>query len=253
MFYKNQYYERASETGSALVYILIAIALLAALTASFMRPSSQQTTAQGSFNASTELKSQIDFLASSIQECVLVYPDGDRGPNGNDGLQGTSNTPFPINPSSTYLTSPAANNNLEFIRCPGNPGNSTNHAKMFGGVSGKFMPPPISLFESWNYYNGVDGVFFYTRTNKTDAFLQTALQKLDDNFSECQADIIDASGGNIELTSTATIADPKCPSGSTCFRVWIIMQDTLAKFDGDTDGDETTNNPPTQYDCSSND
>ena len=35
---------RANERGSALVYILIAIALLAALTISFMNPSSNQTT-----------------------------------------------------------------------------------------------------------------------------------------------------------------------------------------------------------------
>lgn len=233
------YNKRASETGSALVYILIAIALLAALTASFMKPSSQQTTAQGSYNAITELNSQIELIRSSIQECVLTYPGGDRGPNGNDGLQGTTNTPYPINPSSTYLTSPATpvgNDEVQFLRCPGNPGDSTDHADIFGGASGKFLPPPPNLFENWEYYNGVDGVFFYTRTDKSDAFLQTALAKLDDNFSECQADVIDASGGDIELASTLT-GDPICPNGNTCFRLWVIIQSS-AIYLGDTDGEE---------------
>lgn len=219
------------QRGSALVYILIAIALLAALTASFMKPSSQQTTAQSSFKAVTKLKSQIEYVRSSIQECVLTYPSGDSG------LIGTSNTPYPINPSSTYLTSPAANDEVSNIRCPGNPGASTDHAAIFGGASGKFMPPAPELFEAWEYYNGVDGVFFYTQTNKTDAFLQTAMEKLDGEFSECEADVIDATSAAVELTSTAAAGDPKCPSGNTCFRVWVIAQ-TSNVYNGDADGDE---------------
>jgi hypothetical protein len=222
--------ERVSETGSALVYILIAIALLAALTASFMKPSSQQTTAQSSFNTITELKSQISYVRSSIQECVLNYPSGDTG------LVGTVNFSYPINPSSTYLTSPSANDDVSNIRCPGNPGDSTDHADIFGGNSGKFLPPIPNLFESWEYYNGTDGVFFYTQTDKTDAFLQTAMQKLDDRFSECEADIIDASAGDIELISAAA-GDPICPDGSTCFRLWVITQNS-AVYNGDTDGEE---------------
>ena len=231
MIVKNNSSKRIFETGSALVYILIAIALLAALTASFMRPSSQQTTAQGSFNATVELRSQIDFINSSIQECILNYPSGDRGPSGTSGLVGTLNIPYPINPTDTYFTTPAPNDNLEFIRCPGNPGNTNDHARIFGGTSGKFLPPPVNLFEDWEYYSGTDGVFFFTRTDKTDAFLQTAMEKLDDDFSECQADVIDANDGEVELTSTATADDPKCKqdaSGTrgTCFRVWIIPRAT---------------------------
>jgi hypothetical protein len=235
--------KRISETGSALVYILIAIALLAALTASFMRPSSQQTTAQGAFNAVTELKSQLEFIRSSIQECVLTYPQGDRGADGISGLIGTDNTPYPINPSDTYFTSPAANDGVQFLRCPGNPGDDPDHAPIFGGASGKFLPPAPDLFEDWQYYNGTDGVFYYIYTDKSDAFLQTALSKLDENFSECQADVIDASGGDIELTSTAGASDPKClenttTSTGTCFRLWVIIQPS-AVYNGDADGEET--------------
>ena len=235
--------KRAFETGSALVYILIAIALLAALTASFMRPSNQQTTAQGAFNSVTEIKSQVEFIRSSVQECVLLYPGGDIGQppfTTHPGLSGTTNTPFPINPSSTYydnVVAPAVNDNVEFLRCPGNPGNVKDHALIFGGNTGKFLPVAPNLFEDWQYYNGVDGVFYYISTDKSDAFLQTAMAKLDEEYSECQADIIATSGSDIELTSSAGASDPKCINGSTCFRLWVIIQPS-AVYNGDADGDE---------------
>lgn len=207
-----------TQSGGALVYVLIAIALLAALTASFMKPSSQQTTAQSSFNAITKVKSQVEFIRSSIQQCVLINPLGDTT------LTGNRNRPYPINPSSTYLVSPVADDDVSEIRCPGDPGVSNDHAKIFTGRSGRFLPPPPDLFEPWKYYNGDDGVFFYTSTNKTDAFLQTALEKLDNEFSSTEADIIDATGGEEELTSTALASDPKCLSGYSCFRIWVIKK-----------------------------
>lgn len=218
------------QAGSALVYILVAIALLAALTASFMKPASQQTTAQNSFKAVTSLKSQIEFLRSSVQECVLNYPNGDNSDSANYPSYGASKA-YPLKPTDSYfaLTSGAGaattthpNNQMQYIGCPGNPGNNKDHSLIFGGRSGKFMPPPPDLFEPWEYYNGVDGIFFYTRTDKTDSFLQTAMEKLDGEFSDCEADIIDATSAEVELTSTAAVNDPKCPSGSTCFRVRII-------------------------------
>ena len=228
-------YKKLPEHGSAMVYILVAIALLAALTASFMRPSSQQTTSQNTFNTITELNSQINFIRSAIQECVLSYPTGDTGLIGVGGY----NTPYPLNPSSAYFTpapksGAAANDQARNILCPGNPGTSNDHADIFGGSSGKFFPPIVNLFEEWEYYNGTDGVFFYTSTDKTDAFLQTAMTKLDDQYSECEVDIIDASASTEDMTSTAT--EIECDT-ETCLRVWMITTGT-AVYNGDTDADE---------------
>jgi hypothetical protein len=227
-----------SERGSALVYILIAIALLAALTVTFMQPSSQQATSQNTFESVSEINAQVNFIRSSIQECVLNYPGGDSG------NLGALNIPYPINPSSTYLNNPDADDAVANIRCPGNPGDSNDHTDIFSGRSGKFLPPPPEMFGPWYYWNGEDGVFFYTATDKSDAFLQTAMQKLDDQFSECESDVIDASGGDVELTSTAGGTDPKCTGGSTCFRVWVLSTDASAgAYNGDTDGDENGSCP----------
>lgn len=220
-----------TQRGSALVYILIAIALLAALTVTFMEPSSQQATSQNTFETVSEMSTQINFIRSSIQECVLTYPGGDSG------RLGALNHAYPFNPTSTYLTSPDANNQVRNIRCPGNPGTSANHSDIFAGASGKFMPPPPSLFGEWTYHSGIEGVFFFAATDKTDAFLQTALQKLDDQFSECEADVITAGGTAIELTGTN--GERQCPANNTCMRVWVLTRPAAAgTYDGDADGDE---------------
>jgi hypothetical protein len=230
--------DRRDEAGSALIYILIAIALLAALTISFMEPSSQQTTSQNTFRTVSELASQADFVRSAVQECVLTHQGGDIGAI-NAGAQ--KNQPYPLMPDDTYLDTctgqgAADNHNVSNLRCPGNPGDNPCHAQMFGGNTGKFLPPPPALFGPWQYYAGDDGVFFWIETTKTDPFLDTVLSKLDASFAECEADVVDTSAGtpgDKKLDQAGTVL---CPEGSKCFRVWVLGKHT--SYDGDKDGDE---------------
>ncbi len=242
MAFKSQN-SRNTEHGSALVYILIAIALLAALTVTFMEPSSQQTSSQNSFKTVTAIKSQIDSIRTAIQECVLSYPQGDNSiDNGGAGTDPGARKYYPIKPNSTHFSSatigPTAGRLVQDIRCPGNPGSGDeNHVKIFGGVSGKFLPPPPALFDDWEYYNGTDGIFIWTKTNKTDAFVDTAMQKLDDQMAECEADIVDASSSAIDLDSDSP-AEVQCPSGYMCFRVRLTVSSS-AEYNGDTDTEET--------------
>ncbi len=259
---------RKYERGSALVYILIAIALLAALTITFMEPSSQQTSTQNTFKTLSEVESQANVIRAALQECVLSYPKGDRCIKDAVPLEahctnaaGTdpgARRNYPINPDSTFYTNAtpdrSGDHQVRHLRCPGNnPGENNdhdNHELIFTGAEGKFLPPPPELFGEWEYYNGGDGIFFWTATAKSDAFLMTALTKLDEKFAECEADVVDATGGAEELDSDG---DLECPSGSVCFRLWMVMNNTEAVFNGDTDGDETNSNPPDQSDCSSAD
>ncbi len=228
---------RASETGSALVYILIAIALLAALTVSFMEPSSQQTSSQNTFKTVSALQGQIDTVRAAIQECVLLYPNGDGCIEDDTPAYCTTtdtdtpgaNKRYPLNPDSDHFanaTPAAAGDRLvRNIRCPGNNGgqnaNHDDHARIFTGASGKFLGPAPDLFEDWQIYNGADGVFYWTRTTKSDAFIAAALEKLDEKFSECEADVIDATGGAVDMDSDAT-AQATCPNTEICFRVWLL-------------------------------
>lgn len=229
--HSNKPNKYSSEAGSALIYILIAIALLAALTVSFMEPSSQQTSAQGSFRTVSDLRSQVQMIQSSIQECVLLYNKGD--PSIAAGTDPAQNAPFPIKPSSTHFNGmtpgPTAGNLVRDIRCPGNPDTSQkDHTLIFAASEGKFMPPTPDLFTDWQYYNAVDGVFFWTETSNSDAFLTSALAKLDGNYSNCETDVIDATGAAVDLDVAGTI---ECPSGSTCFRFWVVYNDATSHQD----------------------
>lgn len=219
--------DRAGERGSALVYILIAIALLAALTITFMEPSSQQTQSQNTFKLVSELQSQADFIRTAVQECALSYPAGDINiPNAASQSDEGAHKRYPINPDSAYFSDAdlgqAGNSFVESIRCPGQQDGPQpkDHARIFGGASGRFLSPPPPLFGKWQWYNGKDGVFFWTSTDKTDAFIQTSLQKLDEAFSDCEADIIQ--GGNDDLDQDGAVKCNAGVAGATCFRVWVI-------------------------------
>jgi hypothetical protein len=217
---------RLFERGSALIYILIAVALLAALTVAFMEPSSQQSQSQNIHKTVTLISEQVAFVQSAIQDCVLLYPEGentaayltDAGPGGLTDPDAV--VPYPLAPNSTHLDTPDADRLVKNIRCPGNPGGSNDHGDIFSSSAGRFMPPAPDLFEDWQYYNGKDGVFFWTSTDKSDAYLTAALEKLDGLYSECEADVVDATGGAVDLeTATSTVS---CTAGHQCFRYWMV-------------------------------
>jgi hypothetical protein len=224
-----------TQNGSAIIYILIAIALLAALTASLMDSPSQQTQSTNRMKTLAEVKGQVDLIRSSVEGCVLKNPGGDINiPNASSEAEEGADHRYPIRPNSPYYdAAPAAtigaasDRAVRNIRCPGNPGDDKNHAMMFSGASGKFLPPAPTLFEDWQWYNGNDGVFFWTQTDKTDNFLTSALEKLDDEFGECEADVIDATGGAEALDSGSSI---ECPNTYTCFRVWLKMEPSTAVY-----------------------
>jgi hypothetical protein len=234
-----------AERGSALIYILIAIALLGALTMTFMEPSSQQVSAQGGFRVVTDIKSQVDTIRTAIQECVLSYHRGDATiDNSMTGSDPGARRNFPLKPNSNHFIGTEVGQTerplAKDIRCPGSPeGAVNNHAPIFSGANGKYMPPVPDLFEDWEYYNGSDGVYIWIKTNKTDAFLLSALKKLDESFAECEADIIDATNGAIELDSGSP-AETQCESGYRCLRVRLSTNTTTAIWKGDTEGDESS-------------
>lgn len=229
------------QSGSALIYILIAVALLAALTVSLMEPSGQQAQSQNATNIYTELDGQIGFISSAVSECVLSHPDQDSELTSTE----QKNAPYPINPSDPYFDGQSANpgtdpdDRVDYIRCPGNPGgagaNNQDHARIFGGTSGKFLPPAPALFGNWEYYNGADGVSIMISSSKTDSYIESALQKLNEKFSQCEAEVIDRrSAGDLNITSDVTPgagAVRKCAGGNICFRYWIVLKSSAIHVD----------------------
>ncbi len=233
--------KKSNSNGSALIYILIAVALLAALTVSLMEPSSQQTQSQSSTSMVTDISGQISFITSAVSECILTYPDQDSELTATE----QENAPYPINPKDPYFTAQSAtpasdpDNTTQYIRCPGNPGGSgasnQNHARIFGGTSGKFMPPTPAMFNAWTYYNGADGVYLMISTTKTDPFITSSMAKLDAKYSNCESEVIDRrSLGALSITTDTTPGDGgvrTCAAGSLCFRYWVILKPTAIHQD----------------------
>lgn len=210
-----------SQRGSVLIYILIAIALIGALTAVFMQPASQQNRSQNSFRLAAELNGQVNLIRAAVQDCLLQFPEGD-----SSIVEVGYHTPYPMNPNSTHLpdASPvirAANRNAEFLRCPGNnPGGAARvqHREIFGAASGRFMPQPPALVDAWTYYNGtgntvegvtLSGVYFETGSSASDAYVGEAMQRVAEQYGACEAQYIAGNGSN------------GCASGRQCLRVWM--------------------------------
>lgn len=199
------------QRGGALLYILMAIGLLAALTATFVNSDGQGARTQNAFKLATELNSQARVIRSGVQDCILRYPHGD------DAIaEANYNDPYPLNPDSEdaqYTAHKVANRNVDEIRCPG-----AGYGRVFGEVLSGFLPPAPDLMEAWTYFNGeetvhgetLDGVFFQIRSNKSDPFIGEAMQKMDGLFSACELDY--------------TIGDNTngCADGYKCLRIWVI-------------------------------
>lgn len=229
--------------GSALIYILIAVALLAALTVSLMEPSGQQAQSQSSTSMVTDISGQISFISSAISECILSHPDQDSELTATQ----QKNAPYPINPSDPYFNSQTADplsdpdDKVKWIRCPGSPGGNgptnQNHARIFGGTSGKFLPPAPAMFTDWTYYNGADGIYIMTTTAKTDPFITSSMTKLDAKYSNCESEVIDRrSLGSLSITTDTTPGSSgvrTCPANSLCFRYWIVLKPTAIHQDTD--------------------
>lgn len=207
------------QSGSALIYAIVAIALLGILTFTLSKGGGEQGSQKKQTQLISDLSGQINFITSAIQECVINYPNQDTSLDAS-GWQ--YNKPFPITPDAPYFNGltpgPAPAPLAEYIRCPGNPGgngpNSKNHARIFGASTNKFFPPAPNLFDGWFYVNDSRGVHLNIGTGRSDPYLATALQKLDAKYAPCEADYFDGAvnGGGI------------CPSTYKCFTYWIVRK-----------------------------
>ena len=210
--------KRYIETGSALVYILIAIALMAALTASFVNSDSQQSRSQNSFKLAQDIKSQISSIRSAIDGCTILYPGGDI-----TVVAGTDPgyvRPYPVNPDSDHFNGSArdgiTDKLVSNLSCPGNPGDDPDHTLIFGAASGKNLSPSPALLDDWIYFNGTKtvgattytGVYIDIRSNRSDPFIAEAFDKVASTYTDCEADSV-------------TATDDDCAAGYVCLRYWI--------------------------------
>ncbi|MAS87410.1 MAG: hypothetical protein CMH30_05480 [Micavibrio sp.] len=210
---------KIKQSGSALVYILVAIALMAALISSFASSDSQQTRSRNAFKLANKIQDQIDIIKAAIDECVVLYPEGDGIAN-----PATVYPQYPINPNASYFDGSAMDGftarYAKDIACPGNPGETKDHTPIFGVNTGKSLQAAPTGLDDWLYFNG-KGVTFGAQTHtgvyiyinapaaSSDAFIDDAFTKVKSQYGNCEVDIL-------------TSADPICTN--KCLRYWIIRE-----------------------------
>lgn len=215
----HKFIKASSQKGGALIYILIAVALLAALTSTFLDGGGQSSRTQNAFKTATILNSQARLVRSAIQDCVLRYPEGDSAIAETGYID-----PYPLNPDSSdpaYAAFDVANRNVSELRCP-----ASSYDQLFSGTGefSSYLPPPPNLMEPWTYFNGnatgvtqiydedFEGVFFEIKSDKSDPFIEESFQKVDELMSSCEVDHQVGTGTN------------GCESGHQCLRFWVIRR-----------------------------
>ena len=201
---------KKGEAGNVLLYVFLAVGLLAALTYAFAKDSRENFSSQMAVRTAEELFVQVNLIRSSVHQCEIEFPNGGGDLNA-DGVIDTNdnpNNPYPINPSSPLNPAApagiaaAANNMVKNLTCVGAPAAEAN---MFQGANnqGRFLPPPPSSFTDWVYANDSRGVYIQI-TASNDASAINALNRLMSKFGTCQADL-NYNG-----------------CGARCFTAWIV-------------------------------
>ena len=215
-----------SQRGNALLYVFLAVGLLAALTYSFVKGSRESYTVQNAARIAEEMYVQVNLIKSSVMQCQLEYIQGGGDLNNDltvDDID-NPNTPYPIVPSSVWHTNAPAgcattsndtgcitaapNDDVRNLKCIGAPINAVN---MFTGAnnSGSFLPPKPNGFKEWQYRNDANGVYIQIEAEDYNQNYQAVLSRLADKFVTCQADINYNNCGN--NCFTAWIRRHSCP------------------------------------------
>lgn len=241
------------QRGSVMIYILVAVGLLAGVTATMMTGSSNQTNNNKGSGITADLKSQLNVIVAAVQECTMTYPNQD----GDLTATQQKNAPYPINPKDPYLDDPAAEvvatDEVSYIRCPGNPGTGASgfesQKRIFSGESGKFLPEPPPGFSPWVYYNGVNGVYVMTAALNATVETKKAILAVDIGYNPCQTDVTDlrGTGSSADLSTDIVPGDSgekSCPGGAICFRHWFVQKASAVETDAGCQGATHAYVPP---------
>jgi hypothetical protein len=203
----------STERGNALLYVLLAVGLLAALTYFYAQDSRENYSSQAAISISESLFAQANMIKSAVVQCTLEFPGGggDMDASGSIDSSDNPNNPYPLNPSdalnlkadpggctttgnATGCIPKAANDQVKNLQCIGAP---AGQAAMFTGASnqGRYLPPPPSNFTDWVYVNDSTGVYIKT-TGNGDAASVSALTRLLAKFTSTQASV---SGNTITI------------------------------------------------------
>jgi hypothetical protein len=225
------FFSMREEAGSVLLYILMAMGLLAALTYAYIKDSRENYASQSAVQIAETLNSQANLIRSAVVQCAMEYPQGGGNLNNTGGSANiidyadNPNNPYPLNPSSPLNPSPAANDYAKNLMCFTAPAVYDNTGTLISGAvtsgmfsgannQGRFLPPPPAGFSEWTYVNNTTltpapngrGVYIQI-TAPNDASAINALTRVMSKYAQYQADL------NYDGGSGAC--------GARCITIWI--------------------------------
>lgn len=167
-----------SQRGNVLFIILIAVALLAALSATMMQGGGQQAVSISADKLASEVYTQAQGIRSALIECNLTY---------NYGY-----------PSATY------NGAVGNVECQVD--DVPTYTSIFTGSAGSFLQDPPKGFGDWQYYNdGAGGISIsLSSTVNLDNARSSALGMAAGRFASSEISLVNTVGapGSITLYIT---------------------------------------------------
>lgn len=202
---------KQTERGSIVIYLIIALVLMATLVVFITQGTKKGPQAQQLDETSQYLESDLGVISAAINDCVLTYSravdvDGD----GDKDTTDNPNAPFPLYGD---LSSGGAGDDIMAIKCPGAP---ASKQIIFDNSPGRnFRLLSGSDYTVTYFTDGTEGVkITISRSSTSDIWLE-AIDRLNTKLSTCQAEV-DTAGG--------------CADG--CLNYWIKRRSTSVATEG---------------------
>ena len=202
---------RSSESGSIIIYLIMALVLMAALVVYMTQGTKKGPQSQQLDEMSQYLESDLKVIDSAINDCVLTYSRAvDVDNDGDKDATDNPNAPFPLYGT---LGSGGAGTAIANIKCPGAP---TAKQVIFNNGPGRnFRLLSGSDYTVTYFTDGTEGVrITISRASASDIWSE-AISRLNTKLATCQAEV-DSAGD--------------CANG--CLKYWVKRRSTSTATEG---------------------
>lgn len=167
-----------AQQGNVLFLILVAVALVGALSAVLMQGGGEQAVSMMADKTAQELRAQGQAIRSAILECDLMNNFG-YPPQSYDGSE------------------------MKDVGCQTD--NAPTYQMIFTGTANRFIPQPPGGFAQWRYYNdgaGTISLKICTTSGTVDAGQASAFSMLAAQYTTTEADVNQGGDGCLNIYIT---------------------------------------------------
>lgn len=209
--------EKSRESGSIIVYILIAIFLTGVLIFTATSGAKKSAQTQQLEEAGIAFDADIKTIENGITDCVLNHPDPDINGDGAVDATDGDNPPFPV--YGDLFSGGTTGDAITDIRCPGANGQPVIFNDLDIGRSFHALRD-TTLYTTTYVNDATEGVYVFIVRSSANALWDETISRLNDKFSTCKAAVSTTELGCangclfywIKRPATSTIAvEAGCP------------------------------------------